>query len=132
MTTQTAGGDEPWKAKAANKRAAEFAKIPPEWRLAPEFLKGNEHSDLNVLDVPSKCGLLTASELEITENFTAHSLAKAVQSGSVTASAVALAFCKRAAIAQQVTNCLTETVRNRCFVPQHARDSLLTIVRFDL
>ena len=37
------------------------------------------------------------------------SLAKAVQSGLITAVDVATAFCKRAAIAQQLTNCLTET-----------------------
>lgn len=101
--------DAPWKAKAAAKRAAELAKIPTEWRLAPEFLDGHEDSDINVMDVPTKCGILTTAELEITQRFSAVSLAQAVQSGDISSSAVAIAFCKRAAIAQQLTNCLTET-----------------------
>lgn len=101
--------DAPWKRKAAVKREAEASKIPLEWRLAPEYLTGHEKSDINVMDVPAKCGLLSSAELEITERYSAVSLAKAVQSGAVSAAAVAQAFCKRAAIAQQLTNCLTET-----------------------
>lgn len=99
----------PWKAKAAIKRAAEAAKIPQEWRLAPEYLTGNEKSDISVVDIPAKCGILSPAEVEITERYSAVALGRAVQTGQITASAVALAFCKRAAIAQQLTNCLTET-----------------------
>ena len=100
----------PWRLKVAEKRAAEYAKIPKEWRLAPEFLKGDEHSDMNVLDVPLKCAILTTLERDITEKYSAVSLAKAVQSGSLKAVDVATAFCKRAAIAQQLLSCLTETM----------------------
>ncbi|KAK3726061.1 hypothetical protein LTR37_000209 [Vermiconidia calcicola] len=101
--------DAPWKAKAANKQAAEYAKIPEAWRLSPEFLKGDETSDLGVMDVPAKCGILNSTELDITESYTAVSLATAVQSGKLKAVDVARAFSKRAAIAQQLTSCLTET-----------------------
>ena len=103
------GSDAPWKIKAANKRAEEYAKIPAEWRLTSEFTMGDENSDANVMDIPAKCGILNATELEITEQYNAISLAKAVQKGSIPAATVATAFCKRAAIAQQLTNCLTET-----------------------
>lgn len=106
----TNGADEaPWKAKAAAKRAAELQKIPREWRLAPDFLGGDESSNINVMDVPAKCGILNTAELGITEGYSAVALAQAVQSGAIKASDVAVAFCKRAAIAQQLTNCLTET-----------------------
>lgn len=102
----------PWRLKVAEKKAAEYAKIPKEWRLAAEFLKGDQHSDLNVMDVPAKCGILTPAELDITEKYSAVSLAKAVQTGSIKAVDVATAFCKRAAIAQQLLSCLTETMFN--------------------
>lgn len=97
-----------WQALAATKRAAVFAKIPEEWRLGQEFLQGSEITPISVLDVPAKCGILSPAELKITE-LDAGSLANAVQSGSLKAVAVATAFSKRAAIAQQLTQCLTET-----------------------
>lgn len=100
----------PWKLKVAEKREAEYAKIPKEWRLGPEFLTGNEHSAVSVMDVPAKSGILSPVELDITEKYNAVSLAHAVQSGSIKAVDVATAFCKRAAVAQQLLNCLTETM----------------------
>ena len=100
----------PWKSKASAKFAAVRDKIPKEWRLQSEFLKGDENSDFGVFDVPAKCGILNADELAITENYTAVSLARAVQSGKLKSKDVATAFCKRAAIATQLTNCLTETM----------------------
>ena len=101
----------PWQAKAAKKRADEHAKIPAAWRLPAEHLVGiDATADISVMDVPRTSGLLSAVELEITERYSAVTLAQAVQSGQVKATAVAEAFCKRAAIAQQLTNCLTETM----------------------
>ncbi|KAK5165894.1 uncharacterized protein LTR77_008818 [Saxophila tyrrhenica] len=98
-----------WQTKTANKRAAEYEKIPKEWRIDQKYL-GDETSDRNVLSVPKECGILSQPELDITENYTATSLAKAVQSGSLKSVDVARAFCKRAAVAQQLVNCLTETM----------------------
>lgn len=111
MAHQAGSSDNaPWKAKVAEKRSAEYAKIPTEWRLAPEYLTGDENSSRSVMDIPAKCGILSPSELEITENYSALSLAKAVQDGTLKAASVATAFCKRAAIAQQLLSCLTETM----------------------
>lgn len=98
-----------WKDKAAKKLATVRDKIPTEWRLSSEYSKGDETSDFGVMDIPGKCGILDASELEITEQYSVVSLARAVQNGSIKAENVATAFCKRAAIATQLTNCLTET-----------------------
>ena len=102
-------GKSTWEAKAASKRAAELAKIRVEWRLPSGYTGGDATSSASVMGIPAKCGLLTSAELDITGNHDAVSLAKAVQSGSLKAASVATAFCKRAAIAQQLTNCLTET-----------------------
>ena len=99
-----------WKDKAAAKLAAVRGKIPQEWLLSPEYLNGDESSAHGVLDIPRQCGILTAAELDITERYSAVTLARAVQNGQIKAADVATAFCKRAAIAKQLTNCLTETM----------------------
>ncbi|KAH7370518.1 putative general amidase [Rhexocercosporidium sp. MPI-PUGE-AT-0058] len=52
--------------------------------------------------------LLTTEEIDITEKYTAVTLLEHLASGKFTSVAVTTAFCKRAAIAQQVVSCLTE------------------------
>ncbi|KAL1633458.1 hypothetical protein SLS56_002843 [Neofusicoccum ribis] len=99
-----------WHTRAAEKRAANLAKIPAEWRLPEATLKGiHEESNVSVLDLPRSSGLLTEEELHITEDFDATGLFEQLSTGALTAQAVASAFCKRAAIAHQAVNCLTET-----------------------
>ena len=53
-----------WERIAQKKSAIRDQLIPPEWRLQPGQVPA---SQLNVLDVPASCGILTARELEITE-----------------------------------------------------------------
>ncbi|KAK0713245.1 amidase signature domain-containing protein [Lasiosphaeria miniovina] len=62
----------------------------------------------NVTAIPRECGLLTAEELAITENYDAVTLAEAMRTRKLTAVAVATAFAKRAIIAHQLTSCLSE------------------------
>ncbi|PNS17277.1 hypothetical protein CAC42_6960 [Sphaceloma murrayae] len=102
-----------YKAIAARKVAERDALIPPEWRLK----ELPPPSQLSVLDVPRTCGILTPDELRITELPDATSLLSEVHSGRLKALDVARAFCKRAAVAQQLTNCLTEIF----FAPALAR-----------
>lgn len=104
MTTST------WQEKAAAKRAEAAARIPLEWRLPAEFLSQGETGNGNVLDVPAKCGLLNASEIRITETQDATALRDKLVVRELSAVEVTTAFCKRAAIAQQLTFCLTETM----------------------
>jgi Asp-tRNA(Asn)/Glu-tRNA(Gln) amidotransferase A subunit family amidase len=99
---------EDWQARVQARQAADLAKIPQSWRLSPEFLTDDENADVDVTTVPAKSGILTPAELEITE-LDAASIVKFVQNKSLRAVDVATAFCKRAAIAQQLTHCLTET-----------------------
>lgn len=91
-----------WKLSARAKRAAQAALIPVEWRLKdiPAFT--------NARDYIRTSGLLTPNELEITEITDARELVRKLQSRELSAHAVAYAYCKRAAIAQQLTGCLTE------------------------
>lgn len=93
-----------WKSIVARKQAERDARIPTAWRL--KKLPPNDR--WNVLDVPKESGILSAAELRITEAPDATTLLEGLQSGKLTAVEVTTAFCKRAAIAHQVTNCLTE------------------------
>lgn len=93
-----------WQPIAERKQAERDALIPPQWRLSS--LPGKDV--LNVTDIPAKSGILSVNEMDITERYDATALAAAIKDKSLTAVQVTMAFCKRAAIAQQVTNCLTE------------------------
>lgn len=93
-----------WQQKAAAKQADAAAKIPAEWRLPADILQQT------VLDIPRTCGLLTPQELGITEDYDATALRDKLAAGEFSSFEVTTAFCKRAAIAQQLTSCLTETM----------------------
>lgn len=98
-----------WESIAAQKKKVQTEAIPKEWLLKSL----PPASQLDVRGVPASCGILTAKELEITEKHDATSLTLALRERQYTAVEVATAFCKRAAIAQQLTNCLTEIFFDR-------------------
>ncbi|TKX20240.1 amidase-like protein 13 [Elsinoe australis] len=93
---------ENWRVIAQKKQETRASLIREEWRLKEKY------EGMNVLDVPSKCGILSQKELQITSEGDAVDLVEKLKNGVYTAEEVTLAFCKRAAIAQQLTNCLTE------------------------
>ena len=101
-----------WQEIAARKRAARDALIPAAWKLPSKFLPRDpplfEYGPQNVLNVPRECGLLNSTELQITEGYTIKTLLQALSSRKVSSVDVTTAFCKRTAIAQQLTNCITE------------------------
>ncbi|KEF54493.1 amidase [Exophiala aquamarina CBS 119918] len=98
-----------WKSLVAQKRAQVDEQLPQEWRLPAEILNTvSASANINVLNIPRECGILTAKEIDITEKHDAVALVEQMANKRLTASEVTLAFCKRAAIAHQVTNCLTE------------------------
>ena len=79
------------------------AKISKEWQLASQYLENvNANSNLNVLDIPRTCGILNEKEIDITENYDATALVEKMASKQFSSYEVVLAFCKRAAIAQQL------------------------------
>jgi amidase len=98
-----------WQELAKSKRDSVAARIPKGWLLPSNLTSQyNETSTLNVLDVPRTCGLLTEQDLAITENYDATDLVQLMSTGKLKSVDVVTAFCKRAAIAQQCVNCLTE------------------------
>lgn len=96
--------EEPWRDIAARKKAEQYARIPQAWLLP----QSTDHDKSNILQVPRQSGILTDAELLITEKYDATDLVSELANGNLTSESVATAFCKRAAIAQQLTNCLTE------------------------
>ncbi|KAK8211349.1 hypothetical protein M8818_003316 [Zalaria obscura] len=109
----------PWRATARRKRAQQEAAIPPEWRLKPNTRPAPDRT--NILDVPRECGILTVEEIRITESYDACGLLEELRRGRLKAVDVARAFCKRAAVAQQLSNCLTELL----FEPALSRAAVL-------
>jgi amidase len=93
-----------WQAIAQRKQADRLSRIPKEW-LLPNL---PSPSTLDVRSIPRSSGILSSKDLDITEKYDATALAEAIRSKTFTAEEVTTAFCKRAAIAQQVCNCLTE------------------------
>lgn len=104
-------GTAEYEAKRLPLFAAISSHIPEAWYL-PQELVDNPPKDVS--NIPSTCGLLSAEELEITEQYDATSLAEAIATRRFTAVTVIKAFIKRAAIAHQLVCCLTQ------FFPQDA------------
>ncbi|THU93682.1 amidase [Dendrothele bispora CBS 962.96] len=100
-----------WSSEASKaKKAAQAKAIPPEWyipkdKLPPESVK-------NVTGFYRTCGVLNQSEIDIVDLQPDVLLSK-LASGSLTALETTIAFCKAAAVAHQLTNCLTEIFFDR-------------------
>ncbi|KAF7158153.1 hypothetical protein CNMCM5623_002819 [Aspergillus felis] len=114
-----------WQQKAQLKQSEAASKIPPEWRLSSDIVNAVSNES-NVLDIPKKCGILSARELDITENYDATDLLQKLASKELSALEVTTAFCKRAAIAQQLTFCLTETFFDQALTRARQLDDHLT------
>ncbi|KAJ8495859.1 hypothetical protein ONZ51_g1452 [Trametes cubensis] len=97
-----------WQEQVADKRKRLQTLIPPEWTIAPV-----PDEQVNVLDVPQTCGLLTDRELEITDTPDVTVLLQKLAKAEWSAVEVTTAFSKRAIIAHQVVNCLTEIFIDR-------------------
>lgn len=96
---------ETWQEVAARKQAHRESRIPSEWRIPADLLPS---SDLdNVQDFPKRSGFFTEAELKITE-CDATEIVNKVADGQWSSEEVVRATCKRAAVAQQLINCLTE------------------------
>jgi amidase len=116
------GTHPPWKAIAAKKREDLANSIPPEWRV-PEHLLPPESQD-DVTGWPETSGWFTPEELGIT-SLSAQELIPQLASGKLTSEQVTKAFCKRACAAQQLVNCLSETLFERALETAKACDKHL-------
>jgi amidase len=96
---------QPWQQIATQKREERAHNIPERWRIPASF-KPYEDCD-DVQDWPKTSGFFTAEELLITES-TATEVIQRIRNGEWKAKDVTEAICKRAAVAQQLVNCITE------------------------
>lgn len=92
-----------WQQVSAQKIASRDALLPKEWLLP----QPPADSVLNVMDIPRTCGILSAKEIEITETPATELIDKMIAK-ELTSVEVTTAFCKRATIGCQLTNCLSE------------------------
>ncbi|OCT49641.1 Acetamidase [Cladophialophora carrionii] len=109
-TAAAAADEAPWKPIAEQKQRDRASRIPSKWHIPASSLPKDPPTladgPQNVLHLPRQ--FLTHAEIEITEGYTVETLVSAITQKKLTSVAVADAFCHRAAIAQQLTNCLTE------------------------
>ncbi|KAF4759618.1 hypothetical protein N7455_012581 [Penicillium solitum] len=94
-----------WESIAATKRQALKDSIPAEWVIPAAIFPPEDQ--LDVTTFPRESGFFTERELEIT-SISALTILSHLSSGSWTSEEVTKAFCKAAAVAQQLTNCLSE------------------------
>ncbi|CAG9993192.1 unnamed protein product [Clonostachys byssicola] len=107
---ESVSSESPWQAIARRKQANRDACIPSQWRIPLAHLPKDppcfEDGPQSVLHVPA--AVLSAEEVEITENYNISTLVAAIVRKELLAETVISAFCHRAAVAHQLTNCLTE------------------------
>ncbi|KAI0451145.1 amidase signature domain-containing protein [Xylaria acuta] len=94
-----------WEAKAAAKRADTLNKIPAEWRLSPmDLVKAEKQRDLTGSFIRQ---FLDANEISVISKDSVQ-LVEEMKEGKLTSVQVTNAFCKTAAVAHQINNCLHE------------------------
>jgi amidase len=96
---------EAWQDIASRKKDQRQAKIPTQWKIPSSLMPAPEQDF--VQDFPQTSGFFTSRELLITES-TASVVVSKIASKEWTSMEVVTALCKRAAVAQQLINCVTE------------------------
>lgn len=97
-----------WEVAAKEHAAKQLNNISAEWRLPQDELdrlRGAGTADegrLIQLQAAKRSGLLSERELDITENHTARDLLSKLAARELISVEVTTAFCKRAALAQQL------------------------------
>ncbi|KAK5991932.1 Acetamidase [Cladobotryum mycophilum] len=112
----------PWEELGAKKRRELTSSIPEQWRIPPTLLPPDSQDD--VTRWPETSGWFTPQELAITR-LSALELIPKLASGQLKSEEVTRAFCKRAAAAHQLTNCLTATCFDRALATARTRDEHL-------
>ncbi|EUC56516.1 general amidase [Rhizoctonia solani AG-3 Rhs1AP] len=116
QTTTSATHD--WKTRAEKKRQSQLDSIPPEWRISVP-------AKYHVLRVPYECGLLDPLELAITDTLDVDEILTRLSTGEWSSVQVTRAFYKRAIVAHQTTNCLTEIFVERALARAEEMDLYL-------
>ncbi|KAH8721721.1 amidase signature domain-containing protein [Ilyonectria robusta] len=115
-----------WQKLIEAKLADRDSRIRPEWRLDERItMQVNHHSTLSAFDLLDQTTFFTEREREITEKHDASTLIQMMATGAISSVEVTTALCKRAAIAQQLTNCLTEIFFDNALQRAHECDEFL-------
>ncbi|KAJ9663206.1 hypothetical protein H2198_000967 [Neophaeococcomyces mojaviensis] len=110
-----------WKVLARKHREHQASLIPAEWRLKSVPSPTDEKSAIPIIEQH-----LSSTELEITSlSQTLPALQSAVRSRKYTAHQVTSAFCHRAALLQQTTQCLTEILFSSALATAESQDAHL-------
>lgn len=114
-----------WKPHVQQKRLEQHTLIPAEWRLPESMLANPPPSSVDTIRAS---GLLSPDELAWTETTDIRELVSLISSRRVSSEQLTTAFCKRAAVAQQLTKCLTEIFFERALararlLDEHLRSS---------
>ncbi|TCD62072.1 hypothetical protein EIP91_007512 [Steccherinum ochraceum] len=96
-----------WQEAVADKKRRQAEAIPKQWLISVP-----PATELTVTSIPESCGLLTDKEVLITKT-EVDVLLKKLASAEWSSVEVTTAFYKRAIIAQQLVNCLTEIFVDR-------------------
>ncbi|CCM06222.1 uncharacterized protein FIBRA_08468 [Fibroporia radiculosa] len=92
-----------WQELVADKQRRQKASIPQDWLVAVP-----PAAVLDVTAFPEQCGLLSERELQITNTVDVGVLLQKLAAAEWSSVEVTTAFYKRAIVAQQLVNCLTE------------------------
>ncbi|KAI9730866.1 MAG: hypothetical protein M1834_005584 [Cirrosporium novae-zelandiae] len=110
-----------WRKVAARRRQEIEAAIPESYRVPESLLEGHNH-----IDLPYRSKLMSPRELQITEH-RAVDLVRLLRERTYTAVEVTTAFCKRAAIAHQATNCLAAVLFDEALKDAAALDDYMQV-----
>jgi amidase len=113
----------------ARKRVERQERIPKEWILPAEVVAQFQDRPLSVFNEPLhpavSPGILTKRELQLTHpSNDATTLAGMLSRREVSSEEVVTAFCKRAALALQLTNCVSEVMFREAFAQARELDKL--------
>ncbi|KAJ7446418.1 general amidase [Mycena galericulata] len=109
-----------WKQIAADKKSRQLDLVPKEWLSS----KVPPSEQLDVFGFPQESSVLSALDLEITESPVA-TLLSHLATSKWSAFQVTTSFYKRAIVAHQLTNCLTEIFVDRALARAKALDDHL-------
>ncbi|KIX07455.1 uncharacterized protein Z518_02108 [Rhinocladiella mackenziei CBS 650.93] len=111
-----------WKVAARQRRQRQLSLIPQEWRLKTIPSAAEAKCTLPIVE---SCGILSPLELEITSpsNSAPYIISK-IHTSAWSAYDVTLAFCKRAAVVQQLTSCLTEIFFDKALAQAKVLDEI--------
>ncbi|KAL8657244.1 MAG: hypothetical protein Q9226_002100 [Calogaya cf. arnoldii] len=98
-------GSADWETIRDRKLEEQQSRTGQAWLMPQSQLSSD--NVLDVTDLPRSCGNLSSREVYITDSYDASRLAAAIRAKTYTAIEVTTTYCKRAAIANQLTSCLT-------------------------